>query len=114
MEILDSTATLKVACQRVTNTPSLSLKAKEVQVCKEEEQVDVCPEDTKYAFNEHTHLASRQFWVNKKNLKSNSSSFKPKGQRITTCFNCGNASHFVADCPYKKMKTMVASLFGRT
>ena len=47
-------------------------------------------------------LASRQFWSNKKNFKSNTSSFKPKGQRIRTCFNCGNVSHFVADCPYEK------------
>src|SRR4051812_21694537 len=47
-------------------------------------------------------LASRQFWSNKKNFKSNTSSFKPKGQRIRTFFSCGNVSYFVADCPYEK------------
>ena len=110
MEILDSTADLKLARQRVTKTPSLALKAKEVQACEEEDEEDGAPEDTKHAFNEHTKyafnehmaLASRQFWGNKKNFKTNSSSFKPKGQRIRTCFNCGNVSHFVADCPYEK------------
>ena len=69
---------------------------------EEEEEEDCCPEDTKYALNEKMALASRQFWGNKKNFKSNSSSFKPKGQRIRTCFNCGNVSHFIADCPYEK------------
>ena len=50
-------------------------------------------------------LASRQFW-SKKNTrpnfnKNNSSGLKGK-QRVRTCFNCGNVSHFVADCPYEK------------
>src|SRR4051812_16156846 len=49
-----------------------------------------------------TWLLPRVFWGNKKNFKSNTSSFKPKGQRIRTCFNCGNVSHFVADCPFEK------------
>ena len=80
MEILDSTAELKLSRQRVTKTPSLALKAKEVQVDEEEDEEDVGPEDTKYAYNEHMALASRQFWGNKKNFKSNTISFKPKGQ----------------------------------
>ena len=33
--------------------------------------------------------------------KNNSSGLKGK-QRVRTCFNCGNVSHFIADCPYKK------------
>src|SRR3954467_15934492 len=81
---------------------SLALKAKEVQVEEDDDEVDVGPEDTKDAYNEHMALASRQFWSNKKNFKSNTSSFKPKGQRIRTCFNSVNVSHFVADCPYEK------------
>src|ERR1041385_449223 len=102
MEILDSTAELKLARQSDSKMPSLALKAKEVQVEEDEDEEDVCPEDTKYAYNEHMALASRQFWGNKKNFKSNTSSFKSKGKRIRTCFNCGNVSHFVVDCPYEK------------
>ena len=99
MEILNSTADIKLAHQGVNKMPSLALKEKEVQVCVEEDEEDVGPEDTKYTFSEHMALASRQFWGNKKNFKSNSSSFKPKGQWIRTCFNCGNVSHFFVDCP---------------
>ena len=33
--------------------------------------------------------------------KDNSSGSKNK-QRVRTCYNCGNVSHFVADCPYEK------------
>src|SRR4051812_30949863 len=50
-------------------------------------------------------LASRQFWSKKNSRpnfnKSNSSGAKGK-QRVRTCFNCGNVSHFVAECPYEK------------
>ena len=50
-------------------------------------------------------LASRQFWSKKNtrpNLnKNNSSGFKGK-QQVRTCYNCGNVSHFVVDCPYEK------------
>src|ERR1041385_6651833 len=102
MEILDSTAELKLARQSGSKMPSLALKAKEVQVEEDEDEEEVGPKDTKYAYNEHMALASRQFWGNKKNFKSNTSNFKPKGQRIRTCFNCGNVSHFVADCLYEK------------
>src|ERR1041385_6643980 len=102
MEILSSTADTKLARQGVNKMPSHSLKAKEFQVFIEEDEEEVGPEDTTYAFNEHMALASRQFWGNKKNFKSNSSSFKPKGQRIRTRFNCGNVSHFVVNCPYEK------------
>ena len=50
-------------------------------------------------------LASRQFWSKKNSRpnfnKNNSSGAKGK-QRVRTCFNCGNVSHFVAECPYEK------------
>lgn len=51
-------------------------------------------------------LESRRFWGNKRNSrpnfsKNNSSGSKNK-QRVRTCYNCGNVSHFVADCPYEK------------
>ena len=105
MGILSTTADNALARAHGTKKPSLALKAKTVlasQEREEEDEDDGFPEDTKYAFNEHMDLASRKFWGNKKNFKSNSSSFKPKDQRIRTCFNCGNVSHFMADCPYEK------------
>src|SRR3954464_8014871 len=102
MEILDATAKTKITRHGGPKMQSLALRAKEVQFEEDVDEEDVGPEDTKYAYNEHMALASRQFWSNKKNFKSNTSSFKPKGQRIRTCFNCGNVSYFVADCPYEK------------
>src|SRR3954467_11658653 len=102
MEILNDTAKTKITRHGGPKMQSLALKAKEVQYEEDIDEEDVGPEDTKYAYNEHMALASRQFWSNKKNFKSNTSSFKPKGQRIRTCFNCGNVSHFVAECPYEK------------
>src|SRR4051812_11692017 len=59
MEILDSTAELKLSRQRVTKRPSFALKDKEVQVDEDEDDEDVGPQDTKYAYNEHMVLASR-------------------------------------------------------
>ena len=50
-------------------------------------------------------LASRQFWSNKNtrpNFNKNNSSGAKGKQRVRTCFNCGNVSHFVAECPYEK------------
>jgi len=72
----------------------------------EEEEEESCPEDTKYAYHEHMALASRQFWGNKKNSRPNFNKNKSSGgkgkQRVRTCYNCGNVSHFVVDCPYEK------------
>src|SRR3954471_23539077 len=50
-------------------------------------------------------LASRQFWRKKNSRpnfnKNNSSGAKVK-QRVRTCYNCCNVSHFVAEFPYEK------------
>ena len=75
MGILSTTADNALDHARGTKNPSLALKAKTVLACQEREEEDEDDgflEDTKYAFNEHMALASRQFWSNRKNLKSNS------------------------------------------
>ena len=106
MSILDKTADNAVLRSQRAKKPNLALKAK-VSVDEEdkEEEEESNPEDTKYAYDEHMALASRQFW-SKKNTrpnfnKSNSSGVKVK-QRVRTCYNCGNVSHFLVDCPYEK------------
>jgi len=109
MNILNTTADNALArVQRSKkSSPNLALKAKVSQEEEEEEEEEEgCPEDTKYAYHEHMALASRQFWGNKRNTrpnfsKNNSSGSKGK-QRVRTCYNCGNVSHFVVDCPYEK------------
>ena len=51
-------------------------------------------------------LASRQFWGNKRssrpNVSKNNLSGSKSKKRVRTCYNCGNVSHFVVDCPYEK------------
>ena len=106
MRILDKTADNVVLRSQRSKKPNLALKAKaSVEEKDEEEEEEFCTEDTKYAYHKHMALASRQFW-GKKNTrpyfnKNNSSGAKGK-QRVRTCYNCGNVSHFVVDCPYEK------------
>src|SRR5215216_3519255 len=104
--ILDKTADNAVLRSQRSKKPNLSLKAKaSVEEEDEEEEEDCCPEDTKYAYHEHMALASRKFWGKKNSRpnfnKNNSSGTKGK-QCVRACYNCGNVSHFVAECPYKK------------
>ena len=106
MSILDKTADNAVLRSQRAKKPNLALKAKLiVEEEQEEEDEGSNPEDTKYDYHEHMALASRQFWSKKNSRpnynKNNSSGHKGK-QRVRTCFNCGNVSHFVADCPYEK------------
>ena len=86
--------------QRI-NKPNLALKAKvSMEEEDEEEEEESNLEDTKYAYHEHMAFASRQFWSKKSTRpnfnKNHSSGFKGK-QRVRTCYNCGNVSHFVVD-----------------
>ena len=109
MSILDKTADNAVLRSQRVKKPNLALKAKvsmeEEDEEDEEEEEEGNLEDMKYAYHEHMALASRQFWSKKNSRpnfnKSNSSGTKGK-QRVRTCFNCGNVSHFVAECPYEK------------
>ena len=120
MSILDKTADNAALRSQRAKKPNLALKAKvSVEEEEEEEEGDEesNPEDTKYDYHEHMALASRQFW-SKKNTrpnfnKNNSSGLKGK-QRVRTCFNCGNVSHFVVDCPYEKREDNGASSSEKT
>jgi hypothetical protein len=101
MNILNYTTDNSLAWVQRANKINLDFKAKVVQ-----EEEECCPEDTKYAYHEHMVLASRQFWGNKRNSKpnyskNNSSGSKSKRERVRTCYNCGNVSHFIVDCPYE-------------
>ena len=106
MRILDKTADNAVMRSQRVKKPNLALKAKaSVEEEDEEEEEESNPEDTKYAYHEHMALASRQFWSKKNSRhnfnKNNSSGTKGK-QHVRTSYNCGNVSHFVAECPYEK------------
>jgi hypothetical protein len=69
--------------------------------------------DTKEMFeswNECLALAANQWWKKKGDFTSSSSRYKGKvasrdsngnEKKARTCFNCGNASHFVNECPYE-------------
>jgi hypothetical protein len=86
--------------------PNLALKAKvsyheEASLVEEEETISGSPEDMKYAHAEYMALAQRAFM---KKWKSFSPS-KPKAtSRVSTCYNCGNQHHFIADCPYERVE----------
>ena len=118
MRILDKTTDNAMLHSQRSKKPNLALKAKaSVEEEGEGEEEECFPEDTKYAYHEHMALASRQYWSKKNSRpnfnKNNSSGAKGK-QRVRTCYNCGNVSHFVADCRTRRGKTMVASLSEKT
>ena len=106
MRILDKTANNAVLHPQRAKKRNLALKSKaSVEEEYEEEYEESNPEDTEYDYHVHMALASRQFWSKKNSRpkfnKNNSSGAKGK-ERVRTCYNCGNVSHFVVDCPYEK------------
>jgi hypothetical protein len=84
---------------------NLALKAK-VEEEEEEEDLEWCPEDTKFDYHEHMAIAAKAFWGRKgKSFKSreNSRSYLSdqisNGPRTRSCYNCGDKT-FVAEYPY--------------
>jgi hypothetical protein len=75
------------------------------------------PDDLKANYNEHMALAAKSFWDGNKTRSSRprgSSRYSPhdsprsfsksprEGQRGRTSYNCGDKSHFIADCIYER------------
>jgi hypothetical protein len=104
--------------QRVRKV-NLALKAKVVEQ-EEEEDVEWCPKETKYDYHEHMALATKAFWGKKgknfksrDNSKSHPSGQRPNGPRARSCYNCGDKTHFVPECPYEKREDNGSSLIRK-
>jgi hypothetical protein len=90
------------------HAPNLALKAKvsyhkeaSLEEEDEEEVMGGSAKDIKYDHAENMVLAQ---WAFIKKWKSSSLS-KPKAtSRVSTCYNCGNQKHFIADCPYERVE----------
>ncbi|KAK1691973.1 hypothetical protein QYE76_008670 [Lolium multiflorum] len=83
----------------------------------DEDPIEWSPDDLKTNYHEYMALAAKNFWDGNKTRgsrprgnsrytphdSSRSFSKSPReGQKARTCYNCGDKSHFVADCPFEK------------
>ncbi|KAK1631560.1 hypothetical protein QYE76_005875 [Lolium multiflorum] len=95
--------------------PNLALKMKVHEASEsDEDPIEWGPDDLKTNYHEHMALAAKSFWSGNKTRSSrprrysphDSSRYSPTSpreeQRGRACFNCGNTSHFVADCIFEK------------
>jgi hypothetical protein len=90
---------------------NLTLKAKEV-VQDEEEEVEWCPEETKYDYHEHMALAAKAFWgknfKSRDNLRSYPGGQRPNGPGARSCYNCGDKGTLLRNALMRREREMVA------
>ncbi|KAK1684362.1 hypothetical protein QYE76_045210 [Lolium multiflorum] len=98
-----------------TRKPNFALKMKEYGASEsDEDPIEWGPDDLKVNYNEHMALTAKSFWSGNKTRSSrprrysshDSTKFSFKSpreeQKGSSCYNCGNKSHFVVDCIYEK------------
>ncbi|KAK1694357.1 hypothetical protein QYE76_011054 [Lolium multiflorum] len=98
-----------------TRKPNLALKMREHEASESDENpIQWGPGDLKANYHEHMALAAKSFWDGNKTRSSRPRRYSPrdsprnfsksprKGKRGRTFYNCGDKSHFVADCVYER------------
>ncbi|KAK1615899.1 hypothetical protein QYE76_021416 [Lolium multiflorum] len=104
-----------VARAHNTRKPNLALKMREHEASEsDEDPIEWGPDDLKTNYQEYMALAAKNFWDGNKTRSSRPRRYSPResprnfskspreGQRGRKCYNCGNKSHFVADCVYER------------
>ncbi|KAK1682668.1 hypothetical protein QYE76_043516 [Lolium multiflorum] len=104
-----------VARAHNTRKPNLALKIREREASEsDEDPMEWSPDDLKANYHEHMALAAKSFCDGNKTRISRPRRYSPRdsprnfskspreGQRGRTCYNCGDKSHFVADCVYER------------
>jgi hypothetical protein len=104
-----------VARAHNTRKPILALKMKEHRASESDENpIEWSPYDLKMNYHEHMALAAKSFWDGNKTrnlrpiryLPRDSPRYSSKSpreeQRGRACYNCGDKSHFVADCIFER------------
>ncbi|KAK1666022.1 hypothetical protein QYE76_054181 [Lolium multiflorum] len=87
--------------------PNLALKMKVHEASEsDEDPIDWSPDDLKANYHEHMALAAKSFWSGNKTRSSKLRRYSPTSpreeQRGKACYNCGDTSHFVADCIFER------------
>ncbi|KAK1619040.1 hypothetical protein QYE76_024557 [Lolium multiflorum] len=98
-----------------TRKPNLALTMKEHGASEsDDDPIEWGPDDLKANYHEHMALAAKSFWSGNKTRSSRPRrysshdstrlSFKSprEEQKGSSCYNCGDKSHFVADCIYER------------
>ncbi|KAK1679379.1 hypothetical protein QYE76_040227 [Lolium multiflorum] len=104
-----------VARAHNTRKPNLALKMKEHGASEsDEDPIEWGPDDLKANYHEHMALAAKSFWNGNKTRSSRPRRYSPhdstrlssksprEEQKGRSCYNCGDKSHFVADCIYER------------
>ncbi|KAK1693890.1 hypothetical protein QYE76_010587 [Lolium multiflorum] len=87
--------------------PNLALKMKVHEASEsDEDHIEWSPDDLKANYHEHMALSAKSFWSGNKTRGSKLRRYSPTSpreeQRGKACYNCGDTSHFVADCIFER------------